>query len=98
MNTETTGHDQPEPAPASPADDVYFDYAEAGYRATDEAIGSMSAACFSSEQPLLDALAIGLNLFFRGLTIADQHAVAGFLAGAANRVRESLTPHSIQEN
>lgn len=98
MTTETTNHDQPDQVPVSADDDVYFDYSEAGYRATDAAISAMTTASFASERPMFDALAVGLEPFFRGLTIADQHAVAGFLAGAANRVRESLTPHSIQEN
>lgn len=92
MSTETTNCEQPDPVSAD--DDVYFDFAQAGYEAASSAITATIANDFESERPLFDAMATGLNPFLRWLTLAEQHAVAGFIAGAANAVRDALNPLS----
>lgn len=93
----TTTNDNHTPDPVPVTHDVFHDHAEAGYHAADAAISAMAGEVFTSEAPLLNALAAGMCPFLRGITEADQYAASGFLAGASNRVREALLQMSQPE-
>lgn len=68
----------------------YYDGAEEGYKAVDAAIATMTEANFANEQPLFGALNVGIGKHVTDVSDANLHPLAGFLAGAANRLREAL--------
>lgn len=68
----------------------YYDGAKAGYEAIDAAIVAMNSNGFADEQPLFAALNKGIGPHITDTSNPNLHPLAGFLAGAANRIRESL--------
>lgn len=69
---------------------LYYDGSKEGYEAIDAAIASMSGNGFADEQPLLAALGKGVGPHINDTSDPNLHPLAGFLAGAANRIREAL--------
>lgn len=68
----------------------YYDGAQAGYEAIDAAIVAMCGNGFTDEQPLFSALNKGVGPHITDTSHPNLHPLAGFLAGAANRLREAL--------
>lgn len=69
---------------------LYFDGAQEGYAAADIAIANMAGNGFANEWPLFVALNSGVGPHVTDLSHEGLHHLAGFLAGAANRLREVL--------
>lgn len=74
--------------------DVFFDYAESGWKAVDAAFSKAGAESAALEVALAEALQVGVGPFISALSNAEVHAVAGFLAGAANRLSRLATTHT----
>lgn len=70
----------------------YYDGAEEGYKALDAAIATMAETNFANEQPLFGALNVGVGPHVTDLSQEGLHHLAGYLSGAANRIREALNP------
>ena len=68
----------------------YYDGAKAGYEAIDAAIAALKSNGFADEQPLLAALSKGVSPHITDKSEPNLHPLAGFLAGAANRIRLEL--------
>lgn len=68
----------------------YYDGAEEGYKAVDAAIATMAETNFANEQPLFGALNVGVGPHVTDLSQEGLHHLSGYLAGAANRIREAL--------
>lgn len=71
---------------------TYYEGAQLGYEAIDAALATMSNDGFTDEQPLFKALNAGVATHVTDLSDENLHPLAGFLAGAANRIREALNP------
>lgn len=69
---------------------LYYDGAKQAYEAIDAAIASMSGNGFADEQPLFAALNKGVGPHITDTSDPNLHPLAGFLAGAANRIREEM--------
>lgn len=68
----------------------YYGGAEEGYKAVDAAIATMAETNFADEQPLFGALNVGVGPHVTDLSQEGMHHLAGYLVGAANRIREAL--------
>lgn len=69
---------------------LYYDGAKEGYEVIDAAIASMNSNGFADDQPLLAALGKGVGPHITDTSDPNLHPLAGFLAGAANRIRAAL--------
>lgn len=68
----------------------YYDGTKEGYEAIDAALATMSSNGFADEHPLFAALNTGIGPHITDTSDQNLHPLAGFLAGAANRLRNAL--------
>ena len=87
---QTQSSEEPAPIPTeSPFQELYAAESKRGYEAIGGAIDQMQANDYAVETELFLALASGFHPY--QLNEETRYALAGFFAGAANRLRETLS-------